>query len=307
MYDIKNNLELYEIWYIFWGYIKMREFRDNLLGIWRGLPVWVRREMRRMCRSGWVYSGMTEVGWSWSCSNGGVGFEEDLLKEGMEGEMIPSEPMDYMGYIRGLLGGEINFRSEKRGEVIWIGVEVSGEWIWGSGLDREEAFLRLVGEVGEWYWVERCPGLGDISRGSIVDVDSGADLNCEIEIREVDGEMEITFMDFYTARMFIGKWDRFILDSGFGVMGGDRFYHGKMRMVEGEVLIYSMPANNNYVATAYGVGGGVGSSMGNIQISVPNFSLGGYGGMADPNCWQSKEYKDLVDMIRDKNYSGYKH
>lgn len=285
----------------------MREIRDKLVEVWRGLPEWLRRELRRSCRSGWVYSGMKEVGWSWSCGNGGMGFEEDLLKEGMEGEMIPSEPMDYMEYIRNLLGVEIKFRSEKRGEVIWIGVDV-GEWIWGYGRDREEAFLRLVGEVGEWYWVERCPGLGDIRRGSIVDVDSGADLNCEIEICEVGGEIEVTFMDFYTARMFIGKWERFVLDSSFvNNLVESRFYHGKMRMMEGDILIYSMPAKNNYVATAYGVGASMGSSMGNIQISAPNYNIGGYIGMSDNDLWHSKEYKDLVDMIRDKNYSGYKN
>jgi hypothetical protein len=298
----------------------MVKIREEILYKWRGLPEWMRREMRRGCRVGWVYSGMEEVGWSWSGSIGGVGFEEDLLKEGEETEITPSEPMYYMEYIRGLTGGDIKFRSERRDEVLWIGVYVDGDWIWGYGVDREEAFLELVRGIGEWYWMEKCPGLGDISRGKIFDNYNGDEVEFEIEVNEVNDGMEVMFSDFFAARMFMGKWDRFILSPGIGAVG-NRFYHGRMQMVEGEIEIYSrLPdmtggyGRNNYVATAYGVGGyGVSSSMGGMQVNLPSFNVTGNNynvgvdSMGDNDPWYSKEYKDLVDMIKDKNYSGYKN
>ena len=239
--------------------------REEWIRVWRSLPYWIKLEGSRTYRVGWVYSGMSEVGWSMSYGLGGINVREDWeIREGEEGEVVILEPQFYMEFIRSLLGGG-KFWSERIGEEIVIGVEYGGEKFCGRGEDREIAFMRLLNGVGEWYWEERCPSIGNLR----VD-DIGGEYNPYIgmdrmEFEILGGEVdEIIFKDYWIAKMVMNKWYRYVINGGSD-RGLDRVYHGRMKFMEGEFEIWSSVEVSGGL---YGVTGVTGMSNGiNYNVS----------------------------------------
>lgn len=211
---------------------------------WRRLGEWQRREMVIGSRESWVNSGIAVIGWE-RCS--GVTWREGVGSG--EGEMMVMNIIYYMEWIRGLIGGG-EFSGYSEGEEVVIQFR-HGEEVWvGRGLDRELAFLGLLYEIGEWYWCYGRPSLGEISITGVMEpygVDVGKGF--EFEIGESLDGMEIYFSEAWAARLFCEKWGRFMLERGEGRMMGDRCYHGKVLLVEGEFMIYS-PEYPNYYSSA---------------------------------------------------------
>lgn len=207
------------------------EFCLEWVNIWRGLPEWMRRELSMGGREVWIWSGMEEVGWERVYRWGGDGGEGILRGEG---EVMVTSSIYLMEYLRGLVGGG-EFKSFREGDFIVIRMEFGDEVFSGLGLDRERAFFGLLREVGDWYWQERRPSIGDI-RLFILERDEGMDLDFRT------GEMgaEIYFLDYWLARSFMDKWRRFVLEEGDGIIvGGEEYYHGRMALMEGEFRILS--------------------------------------------------------------------
>lgn len=231
----------------------------------------MRREMIRGGRGGWLYSGMEEIGWSW-VDVVGVGFGEDIL-EGVEGEVMVLGIPFLMEYIRGLVGGIGKFssyRSECGGIVLRL--EGEGEVFESRGKDREEVFLGMLGQVGEWYWEDCRPSFSNINFRDVMmgsDVGVSGEMKFDVEIREVGGEVEVIFEDFWAAKMFMGRWNRFILEEGGGSVYGEDYYHGRMLMLEGEVRVMSVGSGSGGVMPP-GMWGGYSSGV--------NYNVSGGGG-----------------------------
>ena len=221
--------------------------------------------------------------------------------EGIEGEIIVLCIPNMMEYLRGLVGGG-NFRSWREGEEIYLEMCYGEERFCVWGLDREEVFLRILREVGEWYWEECRPSFGNINFRDIMlggDIVNSGVINFGVEIREVGGEVEIVFEDYWAAKAFMGRWNRFILsEEGKSFVVGET-YHGRMLMLEGEVVIISSggedrmpPAMWGGYSSNYGSGYGVGSKVSSVYggggaVGIPN------GGGIDVEVG----FGDLEDMI----------
>ena len=271
---------------------------------WRVLPKWMRREMIRGGRGGWLYSGMEEIGWSW-VDVVGVGFGEDLL-EGMEGEIMVVGIPYLMEYIRGLVGGGKFSSYRKECGIIVMRLEYGGEVFESSGRDREEVFLGMLREVGEWYWEECRPSFSNINFGDIMrgDIEFGVPgvINFEVEVREVGEEVEIIFSDFWAAKMFMGRWNRFIMEEGGGSLYGTDYYHGRMLMVEGEVRVISVGTSGGMAPGMWGgyssgvnynvsVGGGMGGKVSSV------YGGGGISGVPVGGVDVEVGFGDLEDMV----------
>lgn len=244
--------------------------KKEWLDVWRGLSRWIRKDLVMGCRECWVWSGLEEVGWSYVINYGGMEFVES----GKEGEKVITVPVYLMEWLRGLVGGG-EFRSRMVGEDIEICM-IYGDMEWvGVGLDREMALFSLISEVGNWYWEEKRPSIGDINRKVLGVEFGGLDRDINFEITERDGECEIRFDDYWVARIFMGKWEKFILEDILNDnRGGDNWYHGRVLMLEGEFLIRSGVSIGGGMNN-WGVGG---IGLSGIDLSVKIDDIFGSGG-----------------------------
>jgi hypothetical protein len=218
---------------------------------------------------------MMEVGWSCVISNGGIGVGGELdLFEGEEGEIVVLEPQYYMEYIRNLLG-EVKFWSVREGEEIVIYCRGEDEIFCGRGEDREIAFMRLLGSVGEWYWVENCPSIGNLRGSEIGGMGGGSD-SYEFEMLVEGGRNRIIFREHWVGRMVMHRWSRYILESlDVGVMK-DMVYHGRMKFLEGDFEIWTpvdMISLQSYSGN-YGVSGLSGNVWGGYSGGSYNPGVG---------------------------------
>jgi len=234
---------------------------DKIVSKYRSLPEWVKREGYFSCQTGWVYSGMKLIGWSWTCSTG----IKDDFKEGVEGEIIPSEPEYYISYIKQLLCGDyndLNFSAEERGGQLVINSKAIFEnkneddgplEFEGVGDNRIEALISLLSEVADFYYHSNCPSLNDINSDNLVNqwnkvvTIAGVSSNPEFEFdvfEDEGGDYAITFNDYNIAVNFIEKYHRFVIDnrvmtsSTMYTMNSEHF-HGTVQMMEGAAKIYS--------------------------------------------------------------------
>ena len=131
------------------------------------------------------------------------------------------------------------------------------------GVDRELSFFELIRVTGEWYWSERRPSLGDISRAEIMK-DMNYDGEIGIDILEGEKGIEIRFEDFWIAKLFMSRWYRFVTEeNGVAYAGFGEHYHGRMEMMEGEVIVKSEGDGGR--SSVWGVPSGV--------VSIPGCSL----------------------------------
>lgn len=249
--------------------------RGEIVSSWRGLPEWMRRDILRGSREYWIYSGLEEIGWEhWGGWGLGSGLPEEVeVRIGVYGEGMVTNIIYLMEYIRGLVGqGE--WSGTRSGDKLVLEYR-SGEDIFiGYGFSREEAIYKMLMDIGEWYWDEKRPSLGNISKSELVS-EGEWDGELMVDVREEGGGLEIRFEDFWLARIFMGKWHRFVLEENKNsLMGTLDYYHGRIMMVEGEAVVIS--GGTSKVHAGYAGGAWCASSSG---VSGINYNVSGVDGV----------------------------
>jgi len=230
---------------------------------------------------------MEEIGWSLVINNfpGNVEYGDYLL-EGVEGEVVILEPQYYMEVIRGMLG-EVKFSSGIFDGILYVEAEGIGERFRGVGMDRELAFMNLLREVGQWYWMENCPSIGNLRMGDLLGEMSfeGDRGGYDFEILENEGVTEVRFSEGWIIRTLLGRWGRYFrMHRGYRERDG-MVYHGLMKFLEGDFEIWSPPEPtmpSPWISYSSGGTGFVGG-MNSYTVSNVGYGVGGTGGSGGLN------------------------